>query len=172
MQFITSVAAKVVKANATVLDGALAQGATTVVVAHDVFTAVQSVRIGEEQITLGSTSDNLTFTGCTRGAASTTDTDHADGQEVLDADGAELLSHTFDGSTYLSAIRISANVQFTCGIEQDGTLRYMPRSSHSQMELILPTARYQPAGSSILTLLAWLRRDEAEEADFSAEMQS
>ena len=58
------------------------------------------------------------------------------------------MSHTFDGSTYLSAVRLSANVQFTAGIEIDGTLCYMPRSSHSQMELILPTARYQPADST------------------------
>jgi hypothetical protein len=172
MQFITSVAAKVVQANATLLDGGLAQGVTSLTLAHAVFSPGQSVRIGEERITLGSSGDNLTFTGCTRGAGSTTDTDHAAGQEVLAASGTELLSHTFDGSTYLSAVRISANVQFTAGIEQGGVLRYMPRSSHSQMELILPTARYQPAGSTSLRVLAWLRADEAVEADFSAEMQS
>jgi len=172
MQFITSVAAKVVQANATLLVGSLAQGATSLSVAEAVFSPGQNVRLGEEQITLGSSADNLTFTGCTRGAGGTTDAGHGAGQEVLTAAGTELLSHTFDGSTYLSAVRISANVQFTAGIELDGTLRYMPRSSHSQMELILPTARYQPAGSTSLRVLAWLRRDEAEQADFSAEMQS
>ncbi len=172
MQFITSVAAKVVQANASVLASTLAQGATTVTVVHGVFIPGQGVRVGEEQITLGSSSDNLTFSGCTRGAGGTTDSAHDSGQEVLAASGAELLSHTFDGSTYLSALRLSANVQFTCGIEQDGVLKYMPRSSNSQMELILPTVRYQPAGSTTLRILAWLRADEAGQADFSAEMQS
>ena len=134
MQFITSVAAKVVQANATLLEGSLAQGATSLTVADTVFSPGQTVRLGEEKITLGSSSDNLTFTGCTRGAGGTTDADHAAGQEVLDSGGTELLSHTFDGSTYLSAVRLSANVQFTAGIEVDGTLCYMPRSSSSQME--------------------------------------
>jgi len=172
MQFITSVAAKVIQANAARLAASLSQGATYLTVTEAVFSPGQSVRLGEEQITLGSSPDNLTFTGCTRGAGGTLDAGHAAGQEVLAAAGAELLSHTFDGSTYLSAVRISANVQFTAGIELNGTLRYMPRSSHSQMELILPTARYQPAGATTLRVLAWLRRDEAGEADFSAEMQS
>ena len=172
MQFITSVAAKVVGANATLLEGGLTQGATSITVADAVFNPGQTVRLGEEKITLGSSADNLTFSGCTRGAESTTDTDHAAGQEVLSAAGAELLSHTFDGSTYFSAVRISANVQFTAGIEIGGTLRYMPRSSSSQMELILPTVRYQPAPSTSMRVLAWLRRDEAAAADFSAEMQS
>lgn len=172
MQFITSVAAKVVQANATVLASTLAQGATTVAVVDAVFSPGQDVRIGEEQITLGASSDNLTFTACTRGAGGTTDSAHGSGQEVLAASGAELLSHSFDGNTYLSALRVSANVQFTCGIEQDGVLKYMPRSSHSQMELILPTVRYQPSASATFRVLAWLRADEAGEADFSAEMQS
>ena len=172
MQFITSVATKVVQANASVLAGTLAQGATTVTVVHDIFSPGQDVRIGEEKVTLGSSGDNLTFTGCTRGAGGTSDSAHDSGQEVLAASGTELLSHTFDGGTYLSALRVSANVQFTCGIEQDGELRYMPRSSHSQMELILPTVRYQPAASTAFRVLAWLRADEAGQADFSAEMQS
>ena len=172
MLFITSVAARVVQANATVLDGQLAQGSSTVTVAHDVFTPGQDIRIGQERITLGTSADNLTFSGCTRAAGGTTDTDHGDSQEVLAWSGAELLSHAFDGDTYLSALRVSANVQFTCGIEMDGVLRYMPRSSHSQMELILPTVRYQPSDTTTMRVLAWLRRDEAEQADFSAEMQS
>ncbi len=175
MQFITSVAAKVVQANATTLTTGINDSITTLVFTDQVWTTgTPTITIGAENITLGATADGgTTWTGCTRGANATSNVAHVAGQEALVLGGEELLSSgSFNGTTFFSAIRVSANVQFTAGIDEDGTLKYKPRSSASQMELILPMARYQPANGKVFKVLVWLRYNEATEADFSAEMQS
>lgn len=175
MQFIASVARKLVAANATRLTTAITDSGTELVFDNQVWTSgTPTVQIGAEDITLGATADGgTTWTSCTREANSTTGVAHAAGQEVRVSGGTELLtSGAFDGSTYFSCIRISADAAFTVAVDEDGTVKYEPRSAFGQQELILPMARYQPAVSKEFTILVWLRYDEATEATFSAEMQS
>ena len=162
----TSSRGKVVSQNATRLTAALAQGATTMYIADDIFSNNDVVTVGEEDIKITSAGTTCTVIRAQNG---TTDTDHADGSNVRLASGTELLSHSFDGSTYLSAIRCGGEVEAMFAIEIGGTIKYIATSTPYQLEVFFPMSRYQPADSTTIKVLVW---SWVEEAVFWAEMQS
>ena len=168
MQTIAQTASrgKVVSQDATNLSQALAQGATTMYLDVDCFSDSDIVTVGEEDILI--TSHGTTCT-VTRGQNGTSDTDHADGANVRLAAATELLSHNFDGSTYLSAIRCGGETEAAFGIEIGGTIKYIALSSPHQLELLFPMARYQPGNGTTIKVLVWSWQPEAV---FWAEMQS
>lgn len=59
------------------LNGAISAGDTTFVITDAVFIASELIQVNEEIVQLGSTSDNLTFTGCSRTKGTGADADHA-----------------------------------------------------------------------------------------------
>ncbi|RKY24692.1 MAG: hypothetical protein DRP79_07415 [Planctomycetota bacterium] len=149
---------KVIQQNATRLAQALAQGSTTMYIEKDVFSDNDVVTVGEEDILITAHGTTCTVTRAQNG---TTDSAHASGANVRLASGAELLSHTFDGSTYLSAIRAGGELEAALGIEIDGTIKYIAATSPYQLELFFPMNRYQPANNTTIRVLAWIWVDEA-----------
>lgn len=162
----TSSRGKVVARNAANLSQALSQGATTMYLDADCFSDNDVVTVGEEDILI--TSHGTTCT-VSRGQNGTSDNDHAAGANVRLASGTELLSHSFDGSTYLGALRCGGEAEAAFGIEIDGAVKYVALSSPHQLELFFPMARYQPAGSTTIKILVWSWQSEAV---FWAEMQN
>jgi len=157
---------KVVSQNATRLAAALAQGATTMYIAEDIFSDSDEVTVGEEDIRIDSAGTTCTVTRARNGTA---DTDHTDGSNVRLVSGTELLSHSFDGSAYLSAIRIGGDVEAMFAIEIGGTIKYIAASTPYQLEVFFPMSRYQPSDSTTIKVLVW---SWVEEAVFWAELQS
>jgi len=157
---------KVVSQNATRLTTALAQGATTMYIADDIYSNDDVVTVGEEDIKITSAGTTCTVVRAQNG---TSDTDHADGSNVRLAAGVELLSHTFGGSTYLSAIRCGGEVEAMFAIEIGGTIKYIAASTPYQLEVFFPMSKYQPADTTTIKVLVW---SWVEEAVFWAEMQS
>jgi hypothetical protein len=168
MQIITQTASrgKVVSRNASILAQGLAQGAGTMYLDSDCFSDNDVVTVGEEDILITS---HGTTCSVTRGQNGTSDTAHESGANVRLAVGAELLSHNFDGSTYLSAIRCGGEVEAAYGIEIGGTVKYIALSSPHQLELLFPMSRYQPANGTTIKVLVWSWKPEAV---FWAEIQS
>jgi len=71
------------RAKRSTLNGAVNQAATTVVISDAIFEAGELVVVDEEVIALGSTSDNLTFTSCTRSKGAGADHALSDGAPVI-----------------------------------------------------------------------------------------
>ena len=70
------------RVNRTTLNGAIAGGDTTITMTDACFSAAQQVRINGELILLGTTSDNLTFSTCTRSVGEVAAATQADGDMV------------------------------------------------------------------------------------------
>jgi hypothetical protein len=175
MQFIAQTGPRglVVQANATRLSADLDSSAQDFYVQYDIFANSAVVTIGEEDIAIGTHGTHST--GCTRGANSTTPAAHKSGQNVRLAPGTELLSKTFNGSTYLSAIRCGGDVEGIFAVQVDGTIKYIAHTTPYQLELVFPMARCQPANNTVIKVLVWLVKhadNPLDEAVFFAEMQS
>ncbi len=74
---------KVRRHNHTTLNGAVAAGVTDFILTDNICRAGDQIVIDDEVITLGSTSNNLTFNGCTRSVGTGADQDHASGDDVF-----------------------------------------------------------------------------------------
>ncbi|HUU29389.1 MAG TPA: hypothetical protein VM123_16420 [archaeon] len=157
---------KVVSQNSATLTQALAQGATTMHIAEDIFADNDLVTIGEEDILITSHGTPSTVV---RGQNNTQDTNHANGQNVRLSAGTTLLSHSFDGSTYLSAVRCGGEIEALFGLEIDSTIKYIAISTPYQLEVLFPMARYKPANNTVIKVLVWTW---AAEAVFWAQYQS
>jgi len=70
--------------SSSTLDGSITSSDTTIVLnsSSPIFQANDFVKIGDEYIQLGTTSDNLTFTSCLRSQFGSMSKDHADGESV------------------------------------------------------------------------------------------
>jgi len=147
-----------VQYNMTALAVNLAQGATEMQISADIFANSTVVTIGEEDVTVTARGTTATIT---RGTNSTSDVYHASGQLVRKVGGEEILSHTFDGSTYLSAIRCGAPCEAFFAIEIDGVIIYAAQQTPYQLELFFPMARYQPANNTVIKVLAWVPTSRA-----------
>ena len=66
----------------TTLNGSVAAGVTTFIFSDQSFKPGEYIKTDSEVIKLGSTSNYLTFTGCTRSVGGGADADHADGASV------------------------------------------------------------------------------------------
>lgn len=161
----TGARGKVVEQNATRLAQELGAGETMMYVEDDIFTAGDIVTVGEEDIRIDTAGATCTVT---RGMNSTTDADHPAGGNARLASGRELLSHSFDGATYLSALRCGGEAEAMFALEVAGTVSYVCASTPYQLEVFLPMNRYQPAGGTEVRLLVWSWQTEAV---FWAEMQ-
>jgi hypothetical protein len=67
----------------TTLNGGISAGGTTFILTDKVAIASDLIQVNEELVLLGSTSDNLTFTGCSRSKGVGADADHLTGAPVL-----------------------------------------------------------------------------------------
>jgi len=74
---------KVRRHNHTTLNGAVAAGVTTFILTDAICRAGDMIVVDDEVILLGSTSNNLTFTGCTRSVGTGADQDQASGDDVF-----------------------------------------------------------------------------------------
>ncbi len=155
-----------VRANATTLALGLAQGAVQMQLLQDVFADGDLVTVGEEDIRVDT---HGTLCQVTRARNSTTDTAHASGQNVRLAAGTVLLDHTFDGVSFLSAVRAAGEVEAMYGLELDGVLRYLAPSTPYQLEMFFPQVRFQPPTGARLRVLVW---SWAAEAVFWAQLQA
>ncbi len=167
--YLDSVANKKITANATLLTTAINAAATTLVFDHDVFAAGNVIRIGGEEITLGTTSDNKTFNGCTRSGSPET---HAAGQEAWLAAGAALVSHEFSAGEYFNFMRCSANADFTLGIVEDDVLKERIPYPLYGPPPFLPFHREQPGAGKKWALVLWLRADIKAECEASGALVS
>ena len=151
-----------VAANATTLNGAITDVATTVIVSHaDVFVAGDTVTIDQEDITLTATADNLTFNACVRGVNSTTGAAHVTGANVRLAAGEELVTHTFDGSEEMIGVRCGADVVAMFAVEYDGAIVHLEQTTNVNLAIFFPMRSLTPLNTKVLRVLAWLFRAEA-----------
>ena len=167
MELLESIAEKVISANATILNGAINDSVTTIVFTHAVFSNGQDITIGEETITLGTSSDGgYTFTGCTRGVPASS---HADGQPALADTGVEVLSVTGDNSKVLKGIRFeSLDVENRLAIDVGGTKKLRGRTSPYGMSWFYPCPNYTIPNGTAIKIYGWLYRGDAEECTVSA----
>ena len=165
MQFLaqTGSRGKLVGQNSTALSQAM-DSSTTEMHCEDIFADSDVVTIGEEDVTI--TSHGTTNT-VSRGSNGTSAAAHAAGTFVRKATGTELLTHTFDGSEALSALRCGGEAEAWFGIEVEGVVKYLAVTSPYQLEAFFPMARYQPANGTTIKVLVWLAA--ASEAGFWAE---
>ncbi len=153
-----------VAANACYLNGNISAVITTVVVTSaTVFVAGDTVTIDQEDITLTTTADNLTFTGCTRQANSTTGAAHTTGANVRLAAGEELVTYTFDGSEDLIGIRCGADVVAMFAVEYDGTIVHLEQTTNTNLAIFFPMRSFTPINLKVLRVLAWIWASEASE---------
>jgi len=170
MVYLASTEKMKLTANATLLTTAVDADDTTLVFDNKVFSNGNSITIGGETITLGTTADGgTTFTGCTRGGSPET---HAAGQEAFLAAGTELVTLTFDGIKYLNAFSASANAEITIGIKEDATIKERVRLSSYNLSWFRPFHREVPANEKIWSLVAWLRYDVKTECEASGALQA
>ena len=140
-----------VKYCATVLNGALTSNGTTVIVVDaSIFAQGDTITVEAEDITLGATTDTLTFTSCTRGANSTTQATHADGRGVffiwpatnyiVDINswkGRIVLGYDSDWPTVVAYPSHPIQVRFTCGYGTAGS--DLPERIRWALQLYLKT---------------------------------
>ena len=159
--------------NMTTLATGIDNSITTVVLSDALFVEAQIVVIGGEQITLGSTGDSLTFTGCTRGGGEGAES-HAAGQEASLYGGTVIVTHTFNGTSYLNVYLGSANVEAMFAILVSGVEISRSRTAPDNLDFYKPVARYQPAGTTIIAIAGFLKAGavSTDEAEFSATLQS
>ena len=156
----------VVAQNATTLAQQLDQASTTMYLAADVFDDSDLVTLGTEDVLITSAG---TTCSVTRGQNGTQDVTHVQGANVRSAVGVELASHTFDGATYLSALRCGGEVEAMYAVEINGALKYVALTTPYQLEVFFPLARYQPADQCNIKIYVW---SWVPEAVFWAQMQS
>lgn len=157
-------------ANATLLTTAIDAAGTTLVFDNKVFSNGNSITIGGETITLGTTADGgTTFTGCARGGSPET---HAAGQEVFLAAGTELVTHTFDGLETFNAMAASADAEITIGIKEDTTIKERVRLSTYNLSWFRPFRQETPVDDKTWALVVWLRYDIKTECEVSGAFQA
>lgn len=166
---IASAAKKVIGANATLLNGAINNSVTTIVIDDNVFEDGDVIRIGQEQILVGTA--GTTCTGCTRGYNSTDAAAHGDNQEVVLAAATSLLSYAFTTET-LRGIRFNGNIDFSIGFFVDDVLKYVENYNFPVLGDLWPFPDTVP-GSHTLKLGIWVRKDildaaSIDEAEFTA----
>ena len=166
---IASVADKVIGANMTLLAEALDDSETSIDIDDDIFEDGDVIRIGQEQILIGT--HGTTCTGCTRGYSTSDAAAHGDNQEVRLAAATSLLSHAFTTET-LRGMWISGNVDFRAGFFIDDVLKYTKPFNFPVLEGFWPMPDTVP-GSYTFKLGIWVRKDildngSIDEAEFSA----
>lgn len=169
MQIITSNGPRgtVVSWNTAQLAATFSKSATIMTINYDVFSNGDTVTCGEEDITIGTAGTSCT--SCTRGVNDTTDATHLAGMNVRLASGTEILTYTFGGTEYLSAIRCGGDHEALFGIEINSTIEYIASTSQYQAEAIFPMTRYEVTEDDVIAVLVW---SPAQEAVFWAEYQS
>ena len=173
MEYLASVGTRglTIAANATTVNEVLDNSETDVTVTHDdVFVAGQTITVDQEDITLTTDSgDSKTFTGCARGANSTTPVAHVNGANAILAGGTQLLTFTFNAVTaeYLKGIHASSmDVQAVYAFSYDGTTIFRKPSTANNRGVFLPMASWQGGVSKVLRIYVWLFRGEAENGVF------
>ena len=85
----------------------------------------------------------------------TTADSHTAGCFVRKRGGTEILQHTFNGSEWLSQVRVSGERQFWVGIEIDGDIEYFEAVANEELAAVFPFPRYQPANNMVIKVLIW-----------------
>lgn len=146
-----------VEINACRLSGTLT-AETSLTVTQSCFVEGDTVLIGDEEILLGASGDNLTFT-CTRAQNGTSVTTHLDGSFVLKATGATLLSHTFAAGEYINLIWLTgfAEARFRVTVtETDASVSYWwAATTPYVLTFPLPCARRAPGAGATILVEAW-----------------
>lgn len=166
---IASAVKKVIAGNATLLNGAINNSVTTIVIDNDVFSNGDIIQVGQEWIAIGTA--GTTCTGCTRGYSTSDAAAHGDNQEVVLAAGTTLLSHAFTTET-LRGIRFNGNIDFSIGFYVDSVLKYAENYNFPVLGDLWPFPDTVP-GSYTLKLGIWVREDiltaaSVDEAEFNA----
>jgi len=121
-----------------------------------IFTTGDVVTIGSEDITIASHATKTM--DITRGTNSTTPAVHGAGQIVRLRTGTEILSVTFNGSTYFSGIWVSGENESIFRIKwNDDTDKYLPLYYLTPYQLndFIPSPRYLPENGETLVVQAW-----------------
>ena len=138
--------------NACILMGDLDASADTVTMDYDVFQASSIVIIDQEHVTLSARGLSPVFS---RGADGTTPAIHYQGARARLKGGKEVLSHTFDGATWLSQINVGADVEMMYVVEVDG-VEFRPRMTTTmRLHDDFPFIRYKPAAGVTIKVKAW-----------------
>lgn len=140
--------------NAAVLQADLDASALTCTIDYDVFQAGQTIIIDQEHMLL--TARGTTPTFAARGGDDTDAAVHYSGARVREKNGKTVLSHTFDGSTWLSQINVGADNDIMYEIEIDG-VRSRGRSLtvSSSLSDDFPFVRYKPTAGTVIKVIAW-----------------
>jgi len=173
MQYAAKTSSFRMTPNMTTLNGAIDDSVTTIIVSADVFSNGNIIVVGGEQITLGTSGDGLTYTGCTRDGGEGAEA-HADGQEASLYGGTAIVSHTYDGTTYLNVYHGSANVEAMFVNVIDGVEILRSRTGSDNTDYCKPVARYQPGDTVVISIGGFLKHGAVtgNEAEFSACLQS
>ena len=140
--------------NASLLTADLNASDLTASIQYDVFQIGNTIIIDQEHMLLTTRSTTLTFAA--RGADSTVAAAHLLGSRVREKLGNTILSHTFDGATWLNQISVGADVEFMYAVEVDG-VRSRPRLLSTSLLLHddFPLPRYKPAAGVVMKVVAW-----------------
>ena len=146
-----------VATNADNLSGGISAGESSLVVNASPFSAGNIVIIDQERILLGVNAGGGTYSSNTRGYESTTGAAHVTSSNVFLKDGTTVLTHTFDGSTLLTNIRVGAlerDAAFALSI--DGTIKYRVNCSpYGELEKPFPFRPYTPAANTVIKVICW-----------------
>ena len=142
-----------VAANATLLTAALNISDLSASVQYDVIQAGKTAIIDQERLLVTARGTTLTFAA--RGAESTTPIAHESGARVRESLGATILSHTFDGATWLSQINIGGDIELMYAIEEAGVRGRARMTSEFVRLNDFPFVRYKPSAGVVMKVVAW-----------------
>jgi len=167
---------KLVTQNAENLSGAINSSQVSITFNSDLFDNGDVVVLDQEHILIGGDAGGGVYTACTRGYESTTKASHINGTVGFKKGGTEVLSHTFDGSTFLRLIRVASHEKdCTFAIKVDGVIKYrVTCSSYGVLEKVFPIMK-TPAANTVIKVIAWSAPVSAgglAQANVDAEMQS
>lgn len=146
-----------VAANADNLSGGITAGETALVVNSDTFDADDVVIIDQERILLGVDAGSGSYTGNTRAYESTTGASHVTSSNVFLKEGTTVLTHTFDGSTLLSKVRVGAlERDAVFSLMVDGVVKYrVACSPDGELEKSFPFRPYIPDSGTVIKVICW-----------------
>lgn len=119
---------------------------------YDVFQAGDTVIVDQEHLLVTARGTTLYFT---RGADGTTPAVHYAGARVRLKGGKEVLSHTFDGATWLSQVCVGGDVEMQYAVTEGGVEERVRITNVNKLGDDWPRVRVKPAAGTILKVIAW-----------------
>ncbi len=152
-----------VSQNSTLLNGAIDDAVTTVVIDDNLYSDGNTITVDGEDILIGTA--GLSNTGCTRAQNGTSAAAHSDNTLVRLKAGTTILTYTSTSAETFTAIYASGSVEAWYGIEitdsgGSAVLGYVMKSSPYQLECFYMMTGITPTSGDVIKIVVYNWYDE------------